>query len=353
MNHQTLSLCIPSTCISFKSCRSQNHATYIAHQISRAAVLYGVTEIIIYDIPEEEVSSQENNKEASDQPKKVKFDDDDIGSGVDAKIKHKVQASDNSIRLANLLQYFVTPSYLRKSIFEHSKEFQYAKKLPKLPGLPFQNHKSSRFLEGVTVRSGIAKSGKKKKGKKSKKQLELEATTEFVNVGLDEFIKLEDQKLPTNTRVTVDIEERKTVSPFQAYNSVLSSFTPFKTQSFGYSVRVAPSFGSIFMESIFPQGYSFTAYVPCEEFTLKEFTDTSSNIKQIEPELLSQQKTSSQNLLLIFGIWKEIVRTVKMDSELGDTEAFRLFDGRLACQRGVRTEDTVLISLAQISMILH
>lgn len=308
----TLSLCIPSTCISSSSCRSQQHATHVLHQISRAATLYGATEIIVYDIPLES---------SPDKPKKVVFEENEAKVGP--------ASSRDSIRAAELLQYFVTPSYLRNSVFDDSKPFQYAKKLPKPPGLPFLNQKG-RFLEGLTVGSKVIKSCKKK----SKKSKQLDESTEYVNVGLDEMLKLEE-RLPVNKRVTVDVRSRKTVK------DVYSNDKPFSCETFGYRVRMASSFGRIFTESIFADGYSFTAFVPSEEFT-GNLVDASSKIRQVE--LLSNNK----HLLLIYGKWKEIERAVQADKDLPPVEPFEMFDGRLQCRRGARTEDAVWMSLAKV-----
>jgi predicted SPOUT superfamily RNA methylase MTH1 len=82
-----------------------------------------------------------------------------------------------------LVQFFITPSYLRSAWGLESIESQYAKKFPKTSGLPFlRDAKNSKYLEGYALWGEIAKPKKKQKGWKSKKQLQLESVTPYVNV---------------------------------------------------------------------------------------------------------------------------------------------------------------------------
>lgn len=179
---RTASVCIPSSCIGPTVCRSQQQATHIAHQIARAAIYYRISEIIIYDVPVEESKSQ-----AETGKKKIFFEEEE------KKTDSGPKSSEEAIELAKLLQFFITPSYLRKAVFGDLKSLHYAKKLPKLPGLPFMNHEKSRHLEGFAVEGRIGK--KKKKGLKSKKQIALKACHIILTLAVKRL-----SSLPTDRR---------------------------------------------------------------------------------------------------------------------------------------------------------
>lgn len=341
-NKKTLSLCIPSTCVSPTVCRSRQQATHIAHQIARTALYYGASEIIIYDIKKEEERPERPVK------KKIIFDETPEEEKPTGK---KEEEESDAIELSKLLQFFITPSYLRKSVFGDLTKFQYAKKLPKLPGLPFQNHEKNKYLEGLSVEGRIGKQkNKKKKGLKSKKQLALESFTHYVNVGDKQVLKLADgQKVPLHSRVTVDTEKSKVVSPSEAYN-INNSNSPWSNQDFGYTVRVAPTFGKTFVQCPYPEGYSYTTYIPCEEFLLaKHDSNTATEVKLIEPHNLK----NPQHLLLVFGKWTDVNVAVKADNEeLAQlTDASGLFDSKIAVNPNSRVEDAMLMSLAKIDGI--
>ncbi|ANB13746.1 hypothetical protein AWJ20_4690 [Sugiyamaella lignohabitans] len=331
--------------------------------IARAAVLYGASEIVIFDVANvsgSDAVDQDGDTVVSDsvveKPKKVVFDEagESSESKKDAK-KESEGPSPECIRLASLLQYYITPSYLRNLLFTDLKPLQYAKKLPKIPGLPFLSHSSSQFLEGLTVAGKLPRSAtggvKKKKGsRKSKKQLQLEASTEYVQIGEQNVLKLDNQRVPLGTRVTVDTKSKKVVSPKDAYTS--SSGVLFTNKdSFGYTVRIAKTFGKIFSESIYPGGYTYTAYVPSEEFVASSATA----YEPIRP-IVDKKGTifdgakSSSHILLVYGRWADVNKAVQNDKEeLNELDdATGIFDGRFAIRASGRTEDAILISLAQL-----
>lgn len=320
----TTTLCIPSSCIATGTCGSSLQQTSTAHQIARAALLYGVSEIVVYSIPEvKETSATEK--------KKIVFGEEETRSKQE-------EYDEDSLKLAGLLQFFITPSYLRKLLFNDLKSFQHAKKLTKLPGLPFLNHSKGRYLEGMAIPAKIQNkkmaAAIKKKNKtgsmKSKKEIAEESSTGKVNVGNKTVIDLENQTVPVGSRVTVDIIDRKVVSPSTAYGS----------DSFGYTVRIARNFGKVFTESIYPDGYTFSMYIPSEEFTKHG---------EIELKKVSQVDRSGHTLL-VYGKWTEVQRAVEQDRQELEavTNPESLFDGRLDVQRGARTEDVVMISLARL-----
>ncbi|CAN6633062.1 hypothetical protein TRVA0_014S00254 [Trichomonascus vanleenenianus] len=334
----TVTLAIPASSLDSRICRSQQQATHLAHQIARAAAHYGADEIVVFEVPE-----ATQPEEMAEQPKKIVFNEEEEEDKQDKEEKLE-PAETNGVRLSALLQYFITPSYLRTQLFGKSaKQFQYAKKLPKLPGLPFLNRSDSKYLEGVTVRANVITNGGKvkkyKKGQlKSKKVLQLESMTNYVNVGRDALIKLDD-RVPVDARVTVDVEARKVVSPKVAY-------ADSSTKTFGYVVRLAPSFGKIFTESSRPEGYSYTVYVGCNQFITP--SNEAEGIPSVTPQKLREGE--KQHLLLVFGRWAEVDGAVKSDEDLAGVESAKeLFDARIESRSGnCRVEDAVLATLAKL-----
>lgn len=343
---RSVSLCIPSSCIDAPSCTSLQQASHVAHQIARAAVFHQVDEIIIYD-PHDVVETSNEKEEKS---KKIVFNEEPAS----ASSNNEPKIVESTILLATLLQYYVTPSYLRKITFPDTAVLHYAKKIPKIPGLPFMNHRKSRYLEGITVKHKIDKKTLqrfKKGSTKSKKQLALESTTNKVQVGDSDLIQLDtsQQRIPVGMRVTVDTEKNKIVSARSAYGS----------EYFGYTVRVVPQFGKVFTECpLSTDGYSYTVYVPCMEYMAPLNTPLPAAVKalsSVTPQsLLTKAKTtsSSPRYLLVYGKWNQVDQAVQHDSQDLEqlTDASPLFDARLAIKSCSRVEDAVLMSLARLDL---
>jgi predicted SPOUT superfamily RNA methylase MTH1 len=291
--------------------------------------MFGIDEIVVYDVPEQQQLAQ-NEVDGEKIPKKKVFGDTADGKPKDT--PGITTLSENALWAAAILQYFVTPSYLRKALFPDQTKFQYAKKLPKLPGLPFMNHSGSKYMEGLTVAGKVEKS---KGRRKSKKQIMQETVTEWVNIGNSQLFKL-SQHVPIGTRVTVDLDNKQVVSPSAAY----------ETGNFGYNVRIAPSFGKVFTESTYSSGYSYTAYVPSDEFTV--VSSESDKISAVSS--IGILAAAGPHLLLVFGKWSALDSAICADTEqLGGLEdPATLFDGRLKIGHGFRTEDVVTVALARL-----
>lgn len=297
-------------------------------------------------------SKPQGGEDDAQHPKKIVFDNDDNskdkdGEEGDGKDQSPMSAEAN--QLAELLQFFITPSYLRNLMFAHDqlKGLQYAKKLPKLPRLPFLSHnKSNRYLEGLTVSGRVEKF--KRGSRKSKKQLHLESTTDLVNVGGQELVKLKEQRVPLDARVTVDVQEQKVVSAKVAYASDTNGPWNNHSSTFGYTVRTAPSFGRVFVESIYEGGYTFTAYAPSEYFTNEQ---QKPKIAAVDANgLMNKDKV---HLLVVVGRWEEIEQAVKDDKQDLDVvdDASTLFDGQLNINGNNRVEDCVLMTLSKLEGI--
>lgn len=285
--------------------------TYVVYQIARAATLYDVAEIVILDIPQDttEMSQKKTFKET--------------------------KLSQDTLLIASLLQFFITPPYLRKAVFQNKLEsFKTAKQLPKLPNLPFmqKDRKCENFREGLSIPCARPKKRKNAQGKVMKQK---SVKTRFVNIGEDKVLQLaKGQEVPANARITVDIKEKKIVSPKEAYGVIGAK------AAFGYHVRAARNLNALFTESSFEDGYSSSVYVPVGEFM---------NSKPVEAA--SFAGGSKEGVLVLFAKPSELELCFKNDKAgfEGLESVFQLMDSKIDVPQGMRVEDGVLVGLTKVN----
>ncbi|CAH1786041.1 unnamed protein product, partial [Owenia fusiformis] len=99
-NACTISIALPGSILD--NAQSPELRTYLAGQIARAAVVFNVDEIVIFD--ENGAMSRDDNGE----------------------MRSTNQKGQCNIQLARILQYLECPQYLRKSFFPQHKDLQYA-----------------------------------------------------------------------------------------------------------------------------------------------------------------------------------------------------------------------------------
>ncbi|KAF6069876.1 putative RNA methyltransferase family protein [Candida albicans] len=175
VSETTISICIPSTVISSKNAYNLQQITNIIYQIAKACTIYKVAEIIVFD--------DEPEKTLANPSKKSNVNGDKVSP---------------SLLVASLLQFFITPPYLVKTMFSshlNSKfknilpKFTYAFKLPKITTLPFmQNNQVYKdFKEGMIIPRETPLM--KKKNKKTKSDHKI-TVSKYVNIGEKEALKL-------------------------------------------------------------------------------------------------------------------------------------------------------------------
>lgn len=321
-----VSVCIPSSVIRQANARNTDQATYIAHQIARIAAEYHVQELVVLDIPEDGDTCTESHSSDTVSGKKVFADQEDI--------KPENQLTRKSIYLALLLQFFVTPPYLFKSVFKSKKDrktLRCAQKLPKLTALPFTRDDTSSkgFREGLTISKKSPKRARNS-GKKSPKL----SVTKYVNVGLTKPLELAGQEVPINSRVTVDLKEKRVVSPMTAYE-----FSGLKG-SFGYYVRCASALSNVFTDLVLTDGYTGTIFVDTENYYNKPKTLSK---KEFKP-------SKDGNYLLLIGNFNHFEKALKLDKQINSV--VDIIDSTLDGCSGLRTEDALLISLSQMKSLL-
>ena len=326
LNH---SICIPTTILN--NCHNLEHITHVIYQIAKAATIFNVGEIVVLDMGDRKQKSAETDS------------------------NNEKQRLSDSMLIASLLQFFVTPPYLVKTVFkkQYMKYFTVAEKLPRLTALPFMRHHDEdggRYREGLAVRM----TNPNDKSTKEFKQ------TKYINVGKKELLKLKSQLVPTNVRVTVDTIENKVVSPIEAYGDFVGA-----QASFGYHVRVAKSFGSIFTDCAFPEGYSQCIWANSGDFFYndqeKKYAKIETRIpritKIVKPDRVDDEtKPQPQaNLLIVFGKWDHIKKSFELSKDQfeGCDGANQFFDGQIEMpgaspQGNICIEDCCMITLSSL-----
>lgn len=341
----TYSLCIPSTIIARTNARNLEQVTNVAYQVAKAATIFQVSEIVVLDIPptKDQLNAVSEIKlEGHTGNVKVKFGD----SEDDPKPKSLAKkASDideiiddldsNALLFATLLQYFVTPKYLTKAVFRESKynkKFKYAEKLPTLSTLPFMNNNrvGDHFKEGLTTAKHTPKVQKRSKKVSALKKLKV---TKYVNIGESTPLELQGKEVPVNVRVTVDLKNKKVVSPSLAYGISGSK------AAFGYHVRLAKLITAVFTELSFPEGYTDSIFINANDY----FSDST------ETSLDRAKRLTEGNALIIIGKLKHFEDCFKKDTIEGVNNVTEMFDSELKLPSGLRIEDAVMVGLAKVS----
>lgn len=326
-----ISICIPLTIISGKNAYNLSQKTTILNQVARAATAYNVGEIIILDIPEVQETVTVGKKT---------FDEVEDESKA-------AEASENSLLAASLLQYFVTPPYLVKTVFANNDldkmlvKFKHAAKLPKLSTLPFManNNVHKHFREGIAIAKETPSVVKKGKKEKAKRKL---TVTKWVNIGELEPLELNSREVPVHSRVTVDIRNKTIVSPELAYGILGNKL------SFGYYTRVCKCLSQVFTELSVPEGYLGSVFVNCDDFFQKnELDDDLAKVPQF--------KLTEGNVLLLLGDYRDYAHALKVDlaNLAGIDNVAQMFDSKLTIPLGVRIEDASWAALAKMNWWLN
>ncbi|XP_048766893.2 putative methyltransferase C9orf114 homolog [Ostrea edulis] len=293
----TLSIALPGSILD--NAQSPELRTYLAGQIARAAVIFNIDEIIIFD----EVFSKESSVEGQFQG-----------------IGKKGQAN---IQMARILQYLECPQYLRKSFFPHHKDLQYAGILN-----PLDSPHHMRAEDELPYREGVVLNKPVKAGRGS-----------LVNCGLGKQDVQIDKLLQPGVRVTVRINQ---YDPSRRIlkGRVVSPSAPREDMGlyWGYSVRLAKSLGTVFTESPYEEGYDFT-------IGTSEKGDSVDTVKI--------DKTDFRHALIVFGGVQGLEASLESDEALGMDDPSLLFQYYVnTCphqgSRTIRTEEAILISLASL-----
>lgn len=292
----TMSIAIPGSIMD--NAQSPELRSYLAGQIARAAVIYNIDEIIVFD---------DQGDFTDDEKKKIK--------------KHVVYGEQRRccLQLARILQYLECPQYLRKYFFPKHDDLQYAGLMnPLAAPHHLKQEDESLYREGVVVNKPI------KSGHGSQ-----------VNVGLLNDVHV-DKTLEKGWRVTVKIPpEQNSTKPLKG--TIVSPKLPRLESGiyWGYTIRLASNLSQVFSSCPYENGYDLSI-------------GTSDKGKPVKS--LSEKSLKYTHGLIVFGGLNGIEAALENDPKLNVDDPSLLFDEYLNTRsnqgsKTIRTEEALLISL--------
>lgn len=286
----TVSIAVPGSIL--ENAQSLDLKTYLAGRLARAACIYCVDEVIVFD----DKGTQKNNGIHM------------LGEG-------------SCEQLARFLQYIECPQYLRKYLFPIHRDLKFVGLMCPLDA-PHHLRQSDdfRFREGVvTPKQGACS---------------------YVNVGLMKDVRV-NKALMAGTRVTVELQSQKEGSK-KRYGEVVSPSLPKEVLGvyWGYTVRLASSLSEVFTKSPYQEGYDLTIGTSDKGDSISDCSD--SDFKGFK------------HILIVFGGLEGLEAALENDDNLNIENVSLLFDKYLnTCPnqgtRTIRTEEAVLISLSLIT----
>lgn len=290
-----MSIAVPGSILD--NAQSQELRTYLAGQVARAASIYNVDEIII-------------------------FDDKPPSNMTTAKVAQlgDVTARPCCVQFARILQYLECPQYLRKFFFPIHNDLKHTGLLN-----PLDSQHHLRLNSAFPFREGIVTKKPHAKGS-------------YVNAGLLNDV-LVDKQLPENLRVTVKIPLSSQITK-KLHGKVVSPQQPRKETGiyWGYNVRIANSISEVFSRSPYENGYDLTIGT----------SDKGQSVQKVENKSLK-----FNHLLIVFGGLLGLENAVENDDNMTIDDPSLLFDHYINVvpqqgSRTVRTEEAVLITMASL-----
>ncbi|XP_018332387.1 putative methyltransferase C9orf114 homolog [Agrilus planipennis] len=292
----TISIAVPGSILD--NAQSDEFRTYLAGQIARAAVIFQIDEIIVYDdLPKGEIRK------------------DVLETGNEIKTSRRC-----CVQLARILQYLECPQYLRKYFFPIHKDLRFVGVLN-----PIDTPHHLRQDDHFTFREGVVTTKPPKTNRGSQ-----------VYVGLFKDVEV-DKLLTPGLRCTVKIHNPD--DPTRKLKGlVVSPHTPRQETGvyWGYTVRLAESVSHIFSESPYKDGYDL----------LLGTSDKGKSIDECSSFVYD-------HLLVMFGGLAGLEAAFESDELLKVNDPTLLFDHYLNTlpnqgSRTIRTEEAILVSLAAL-----
>ncbi|EYC33883.1 hypothetical protein Y032_0001g141 [Ancylostoma ceylanicum] len=285
--------------------------TYMAGQIARAATLFCVDYVIVYD-------------------ETCKMTQENVAAYWSGKWRGDVAPSDSNFEacfhLARILEYVECPQYLRKYLFPFQKALKYAGLLN-----PLDAHHHLRsddvsipFREGVILDKPV----KADRGM-------------LCDVGLEKELELEDKiQIPPATRVTVEITNLGTES--KRYRGKLSNARKVRAKTgkyWGYSVQLATSLKEVIDRKKFDV---IIGTSPRGEPVSNMYVNTLNDV----------------HVLLVFGGVAGVDAALEAEEALAETRAEEAFDRLINSlpfkgTNSERVEENVFVTLAEVTMRLQ
>ncbi|XP_013108143.1 putative methyltransferase C9orf114 [Stomoxys calcitrans] len=306
-NPSTVSIAVPGSIL--ENAQSAELRSYVAGQIARAACIFRVNEVIVFD----------DIGLATAKETKRNFDADDSEDGNADDTSRTVRSS--CLQLARILQYLECPQYLRKFFFPLHKDLKYSGLLNPLDA-PHHLRQQNVFR----YREGIVTEKQAKEGHC------------YVNVGLLNDV-LVNKALTPGLRVTVKLDNAQENVRKQR-GIIVSPDEPRRESGvyWGYTVRIAHSIPEIFTKSIYAGGYDLTVGT----------SDRGSSIHEVPAKSLNYN-----HLLIVFGGLQGLESAITNEDKLQVDDPQLLFDHYINVlpkqgSRTIRTEEAILIAMASL-----
>merc|ERR1719223_89594 len=338
----TLSIAIPGSVVS--NAQTQELRTHLVGQIARAAAVYHVDEIIVFDDnlaqeikPSFHSRGYRNRRQEGHNRDNHEKDTDKDGAKARQPRREESTSVDPHTFMARILQYCECPQYLRRHFFPMRPDLQFAGLLP-----PLDAPHHVRILDRSPFREGVVL---EKKGTR-------ENAGSLVSCGIrSQDIEI-DRILSPGIRCTVQIDPKAYQTPGKRMTGkVVSPSTPRERNGtyWGYTTRLASSISAIFDESPYEGGYD-----------LKIGTSERGDSSVDDNDFVENHMTSPfEHALIVFGGVAGIEECVDADEtlKLAGSESKTLFHQWVnVCpyqgSRTIRSEEAVLISLARLRPIL-
>lgn len=295
----TVSIAVPGSILD--NAQSLELRTYLAGQIARAACIYKVNEVIVFD-DQGDVTETEKRK--------IKKDDL-LGEG-----------RPGCLQLARILQYLECPQYLRKHFFPLHKDLQYSGVLN-----PLDAPHHLRQMDESLYREGIVTNKPIKAGRGSQ-----------VNVGLLNDVHV-DKVLMPGLRVTVKIPPEQP-NPKKLKGVIVPPNKPYTENGiyWGYTVKLAKNLTEVLTNCQYKEGYDLTIGT----------SDKGTSIDEIEARSLEYR-----HCLIVFGGLAGLEAAVDVDPNLDVDDPSLVFHKYVnTCpqqgSRTIRTEEAILLTLAEL-----
>ncbi|KAK9289083.1 hypothetical protein L1049_017554 [Liquidambar formosana] len=289
----TVSIAVPGSIID--NTQSLELATRLAGQIARAATIFRIDEVIVFD-------NKSTSVDDSGDPNTDASDENESGAAF----------------LIRILQYLETPQYLRKNLFPKHNSLRFVGMLPPLDAPHhLRKHEWAPYREGVTLKERAPNS-----------------MGTLVDVGLSKNVVI-DEVLEPGLRVTVAMGNNRQLGADLLHQVSSSKPREEAGMYWGYRVRYASNICSVFKDCPYKGGYDYMIgtsehglIVNSSELTIPTF----------------------RHLLIAFGGLAGLEESVEEDNNLKRKNVREVFDTYLnTCpnqgSRTIRTEEAIFISL--------
>jgi len=232
----TLSVALPGSIVD--NAQSPILRTYLVGQIARAATIFHVDEIVVFDDGLGKRSGPESGHIRGRGGAGGRRRSGTDGGGSEGGGGGGHGQSEAHLFLARVLQYLETPQYLRKALFPQHPDLRFAGLLN-----PLDAPHHMRRDDACPFREGVTLDRPTKAGEGS-----------LVDCGLPQELLL-DRRLKPGVRVTVELDPETSTKRVPRGRAAAPSAPRERAGLYwGYAVRLAGSLGDVFAECPFPEG---------------------------------------------------------------------------------------------------